>query len=186
MPRRAPSFGPVMSGVVCALLAGVAVSTGSPAQADCIVQPGQPVPEGAHWSLHFDRVKNRRCWILVDAAGRDLSAPQPQAPASAPTMSTFQAILGNFTGAGPPPPAQEAPAAVSPAPAAPPQSRRPPARVSANRPEHVRTEQRAEPRDKGDAAKHELTDPEREALFEEFLRWHENQQMIGTAKPSPR
>src|SRR5215475_12498929 len=131
MPRCAPSFGLVMSGVACILLAAVAAGVDSPARADCIVQPGQPVPEGAHWSLHYDRAKNRRCWILVDAAGHDLSVAQPQAT-TAPVISPFQAILGNFTGAGSPPPAQEAPAAVAPAPA-PPQVRRTPARVSANR-----------------------------------------------------
>jgi hypothetical protein len=189
MQRRALSFGPMMSGVVCALLAAVAASVDSPAQADCIVQPTQQAPEGAHWSLHHDRAKNRRCWILVDAAGHDFSTAQPQ-PVAAPAPSVFQTILGNFTGAGSSgPPAQEAPAAVSPAPASP-QSRRPPAHiVSTNRPERVRVErvrveQRTEPREKGDAATRELTEPEREALFEEFLRWHESQQMIGN--PSPR
>jgi hypothetical protein len=43
----------------------------------------------------------------------------------------------------------------------------------------VRTEQR----DKGDshAGKRELSDPEREALFEEFLRWRESHQILGTS-----
>jgi hypothetical protein len=179
MPRRAASFGPTMSGVVCALLTAAAVAIDSPAQAECIVQPNQQAPEGAHWSLHTDTVKNRRCWILVDATGRDISTGQAQ-PAPAPAPSVFQTILGNFTGAGSPPP-QEAPAAVSPAPA---QARRPAAHaVSVNRTVRVRTQQRAEPREKSG---HELTEPEREALFEEFLRWHESQQMIGTSNPSTR
>jgi hypothetical protein len=33
---------------------------------------------------------------------------------------------------------------------------------------------------------HDLTGPEREALFEEFLRWHESQQMTGGVYSSPR
>jgi hypothetical protein len=179
---RAPSFGPAMSGVVCALLATVAVGIDSPAQADCVVQPNQQAREGAHWSLHTDRAKNRRCWVLVDATGHDISTEQAQSVA-APSPSVLQTILGNFTGAGSSsPPAQEAPAAAV-APASPPLRRLPAHVVNANRPERIRTEQRAEPRDKGG---HELTEPEREALFEEFLRWHESQQMMGTANPSPR
>jgi hypothetical protein len=179
MPRCAHSSRPITSGVVCALLAIVAVGMDSPAQAECIAQPNQQAPEGAHWSLHSDRAKNHRCWILVDAAGHDLSTPQAQ-PTTSPALSTFQTFIGNFTGGGPPSAAaQEAPAA-SPASAPPP--RRSPARVaSPNRAERpVRTEQR----EKGDPAGHELTEPEREALFEEFLRWHESQQIIGTVNSS--
>jgi hypothetical protein len=183
MPRRAHPSGPMMSGVVCALLATVAVGMDSPAQAECIAQLNQQAPEGAHWSLHSDRAKNRRCWILVDAAGHDISTPRAQ-PNTSPALSTFQTFIGNFTGGGPPSaPAQEAPAA-SASPAAAPPPRRPPAHVaSPNRAERpVRTEQR----EKGDPAGHELTEPEREALFEEFLRWHESQQIIGTVNSSPR
>ena len=184
MPRRARSFGPMMSGVVCAVLAVVAVSIDSPAQAECITQPNQQAPEGAHWSLHTDPVKNRRCWVLVDAAGHDLSTPpqEEQSPASS-ALSTIQTFIGNITGGGPSsPPAQEAPAALPQAPAGPPLHRIPPRTANASRPDHaVRTEQK----DKGDpnAGKHGLSDPEREALFEEFLRWHENQQILGPGNP---
>jgi hypothetical protein len=183
MPRRAHSSGSTMFGVVCALLATVAVGIDSPAQAECIAQPNQQAPEGAHWSLHYDRAKNRRCWILVDATGHDISTP-PAQPDTSPALSAFQTFIGNFTGGPPSPPAQEA-AAASPATATQ-QPRRPPARVaSPNRAERaVRTEQR----ETGDAqaGKRELTEPEREALFEEFLRWHESQQIMGTVNPSPR
>jgi hypothetical protein len=184
MPRRAHSFGPMMSGAVCAVLAVVAVSIDSPVQAECIAQPSQQAPEGSHWSLHTDRVKNRRCWVLVDAAGRDLSTEQEQ-PATSSALSTLQTFLGNFTGGGPPsPPAQEAPAAAPQPPGGPPLHRSSPRPANANRPEHAA---RTEPGDKGDAlsGKRELTNPEREALFEEFLRWHESQQIMGTGH-SPR
>jgi hypothetical protein len=186
MPRRARLSGSMVSSVVCVLPAIVAVGMDSPAQAECVAQLNQQqaAPDGAHWSLHYDRAKNRRCWILVDAAGHEVS-PTPQAQpqqSTSPALSTFQTFIGNFTGGGPPsPPAQEAPAAAAtPAPAPPP--RRTPAHVaSPNRVEHAaRTEQR----EKSDPVKHELTEPEREALFEEFLRWHESQQIIGTVNSS--
>jgi hypothetical protein len=187
MPRRA--LGPnewMMSGAVCAVLAVVAVSIDSPAQAECITQPNQQVPEGAHWSLHTDHAKNRRCWVLVDAAGHDLSTPpQEEQSAASSALSTLQTFIGNITGTGggpSSPPAQEAPAAVPQAPAGPPLHRNPPRAVNANRPEPaVRTEQK----DKGDAhaGRHEISDPDREALFEEFLRWHESQQILGPGNP---
>jgi hypothetical protein len=184
MPRRAHSSGPMLSGV--ALLAIVAAGMDSPAQAECVAQLNQQqAPDGAHWSLHYDRARNRRCWILVDAAGHEVSStPQAQPQQSpSPALSTFQTFIGNFTGGGPPsPPAPEAPAAAaSPAPAPPP--RRAPARVA--NPNRVDRAARTEQREKSEPARHELTEPEREALFEEFLRWHESQQIIGTVKSSP-
>jgi hypothetical protein len=162
---------------VCVLLA--AVSFNSPAQAACIEQPYQQAPEGAHWSLYYDRVENRRCWMLIDAAGRDISMFLAQ-PAARPAPPSLQTIFGNFTGGPPPPPPppQQPPVAARPDP--PP--RRLPARVvHANRPGHPvrRTAQRGE----AHPDKHEMTPEEREALFKEFLRWHESQQTSGGVKP---
>jgi hypothetical protein len=168
MRRRASSFGPVRSGLAGLLLATIAVGLDSPAQAECILQPNQQAPEGAHWSLHLDHTTNRRCWVLMDGAGREISAtPEPAAPVA---VSPIQSFLDTFNFIGGPPaaaaPPQEPPAA---APVVPP--RRPPPRVAtATKP----------------AAGHEMTPEERDALFEEFLRWHESQQMTGTAKDQPR
>jgi hypothetical protein len=164
MSRRVRSSGGLMSGAVCVLLASAAAGLDSPAHAECITQPVQQAPEGAH--LYFDRARNRRCWILVDAAGRELSTAQMQ-PA---TTSSF---LGNFTGAGPP---EEA----TPAPAAPPPPRRHRV-VNANRPARP-----PEPKTAARAARpetrHEMSQSDRDALFEEFLRWHESQRITGGSK----
>lgn len=170
MPRRAGWFGPIMSGIVCVLLATAAPGFVGSAQAECMVQPNQQAPQGAYWSLHFDRDKNRRCWILVDAAGRDLSPPQPAPPA---TLSPFQSFLNNLAGVPPALPPASVPA-VAP--------RKPhlvqPHAANANRAERaVRTEQKAD----AQTAKHEMTPGERDALFEEFLRWHESQKITGAA-----
>jgi hypothetical protein len=172
MPRRANWFGLKKSGVVCVLLATVAVSFDSPAQAECITQLNQQAPEGTHWSLHYDRVKNRRCWILVDATGQELSTVQEQ-PDASPTLSSLQTFFTNITGI------QRAPQQAQEAAPSPP--RKPQAHLAnANRADRpVRTEQKND----AHAAKHELTPPERDALFEEFLRWHESQQITGTGKP---
>jgi hypothetical protein len=172
MPRRASPFGPITSGAVCVLLAAAAPGYISPAQAECIAQPNQQAPDGAHWSLHFDHAKNRRCWILVDASGHDLSTPQPAASGG---LSSFQSFLGNITGAAPAQP-QEAPST----PAAAPAPRKPravqPHVASANRTNHPA---RAEPKSDAHPAGHDMSPGERDALFEEFLRWRESQKMTG-------
>jgi hypothetical protein len=177
MGRRASSFGPLRCGLACLLLAMVAVGLdNSPARAECILQPNQQAPEGAHWSLHLDRTTNRRCWVLVDGNGTELSAsPEPAAPVA---VSPFQSFLNTFIPGPSPaaaPPAQEPPAAPAVAP-----PRRPAPRVATVAKPAVRTEHDSHP------AGHDMTPEERDALFEEFLRWHQSQQMTGTAKDQPR
>jgi hypothetical protein len=181
MLRRASSSGPVMSGVVCVLIAAAAPGFVSSAQAECIVQPNQQAPEGAHWSLHTDRATNRRCWILMDSAGRDLSTAQPQ-PAPSSGLSSLQSFLGNFTGGPPaPPPQEQAPASPAATPPRKPQPHAVQPRVAnAGKADHrARTEQKADAR----PARQEMTPGARDALFEEFLRWHENQKITGSAAP---
>ena len=175
MSRPVKWFGLTKYAIVCVLLATAAVRFDSPAQAECITQLNQQAPEGTHWSLHQDRVKNRRCWILVDTTGQEVQTV-PAQPDASPTLSSLQTLFNNITGTQPAAQSQEA--LPSPAPGSP---RKPQAHLAnAGRPDHpVRSEQ------KGDApaTKRELTQPERDALFEEFLRWHESQQITGTVKP---
>lgn len=175
MPRCANWFGLMKSGVICILLATVAASFDTPAQAECIAQLTHQAPEGTHWSLHYDRIKNRRCWILVDATGQEVSTI-PAQPDASPALSSLQTFFTNITGIQPTPQPQEAPPSQAPSPLRKPQA----PLANANRPDRpVRTEQKSD----AQAAKHELTPPERDALFEEFLRWHESQQITGTVKP---
>ncbi len=174
MPRRVRLFGSMKSGVVCVLLATAAAGLGTPAQAECILQPNQQAPEGAHWSLHYDRDKNRRCWIMVDASGHDLSTPQQ--PADSSGLSTFQSFLDRITGGTSPPQQEAAPAG---APATPPRKPQPNV-VNATRADPAA---RTEPKSEARPVK-PMTSGERDALFEEFLRWHESQQITGAAKPA--
>lgn len=177
MRRRASTCGPLRSGLACLVLLTVTASLDRPAQAECILQPKEHPPEGAHWSIHLDRAKNRRCWVLVDAQGRDFTAPPEQAaPSFSFSLSSVQSFFNNIVG-GPPPMAdppseQETPAAAAPG-AAPPHP--PASRVAAAARPAVRTERKG-------TASHDMTPEERDALFEEFLRWHESQQVTGATK----
>jgi hypothetical protein len=178
MPQSACSSG-ILSGAICVMLAAAAAGLGSPAHAECVTQLTQQAPEGAHWGLYRDRVTNQRCWILVDASGRELSPPAPQAqqPPTTAKPAEFQSFLGSFTGGGPPPPPPQPQVTAAPAAAPPPR-----------RPRHVNVHHRpAGPHPAGQEAgretrqetRREMSQTDRDALFEEFLRWHESQKITG-------
>jgi hypothetical protein len=174
-----------MSGAVCVLLATVAAGLDRPAQAECITQLIQQVPEGAHWRLYLDRTANRWCWILVDARGRELSTTVQAQTAATPEQSAFQPFLGNITIGGPPPPLwrQQQATAVPPAPLPPRRTRvvnvHRPVRAAAPRTEAHPTRQEINRQEIKEETRHEMSQPDRDALFEEFLRWHESRKITG-------
>jgi hypothetical protein len=201
MPKRVNSFVPMILAVpliptlffivvVLAFVATTVVFTYGSARADsaCIEQPSQPAAEGARWYLRYDRAKGRKCWFLQDATTnvRDVATPQGQtSAAAAPTLSSRLAeLFGGLTGSS----ANVAPqgnAAQSILPSA-------PRKTQGNSPSAAKPNNsvRADQRDivegrAGKRAPPALTQPERNALFEEFLRWHESQQNINRPNPSP-
>jgi hypothetical protein len=181
MPERANSFAPTIPGVFAVLVATIAVPFCGPVQADsaCLEQPTQPAAEGTRWSAHYDRAKGRRCWILVDASTNGHDAPQAQpsvASAAVETLSSqIASLLGNLTGAS---------ANVTPPAGAASVPRKPQGNAAnASKTDNgVRIDQRGD----GHAVKRvnpALTQPEREALFEEFLRWQENKDTLSGLIP---
>jgi hypothetical protein len=191
MPERVSSFAPMIPGVFAVLAATIAVHFASPVRADsaCIEQPNQPAAEGMRWSLHYDRAKGRKCWILVDAStnGHD-GAPGQGQPNAAPgpvesISSQIASLLGNLTGASANTPQVNGPQT---SPATGPRKPQSNAANASKADNGVRADQRST--GEGHAARRAssaLTQGEREALFEEFLRWHESQQIIGTPSPGP-
>jgi hypothetical protein len=190
MPERVNSFVPLLLAVLFVFVATITVPVDSPARADsaCIEQPSQPAAEGTRWIARNDRAKGRRCWFLVDANGRDITAPQAQpsaAPTPEPTLSSQLAtLLGNLTGASTTVAPQGNPPQTSPAnPARKPQGNA----ANASKTDNAgRADQRSI--GEGHAVKRAspvLPQPERDALFEEFLRWRESQQSISTLAPWP-
>src|SRR5229473_1571792 len=158
MPERANSFAPTIPGVFSILVATIAVHFCSPVRADsaCLEQPSQPAAEGTRWSAHYDRAKGRKCWILVNAATNGHDTPQAQPNA-----------------------AQISPVGV-------------PRKPQGNAASASKADSgvRADQKSIGEAhavkrVSPVLTQPEREALFEEFLRWHQDQQSPSTLLPGP-
>jgi hypothetical protein len=180
--------------VFSVLVATIAIQSYTPARADstCIEQqPKQPAAEGMRWSARYDRAKGRKCWFLVDAPanGHEAAAPQAQeSAASTPSLSSqITSWLGSLTGAtaNVTPPAS--PAQTNPANG--------PRKPQANATNASKTDNTARADQKGIGEGHAakrvssgMTQPEREALFEKFLRWHEsheNQESISTVNPLP-
>ena len=183
MPERVNSFAPTIPGVFAVLVATIAVHFCGPVRADsaCLEQASQPAAEGTRWSAHYDRAKGRKCWILVDASSNGHDAPQAQLNATSASVETLSSqiasLLGNLTGAS---------ANVTPQAGAASVPRKP----QGNAANASKTENggRADQRGEGHAAKRvnpALTQPEREALFEEFLRWQQNEDTLSTLLPGP-
>jgi hypothetical protein len=193
MPERVTSFAPILPCVFLVLAAMIAVEFVSPVRGEgaCIEQPAPKAAEGTHWSARYDRAKDRKCWFLVDANGRDVTA-SPAAPSSAATAtvesisSQIASLFGSLTAAV----AENAIPRSVPGDAgqtaAPHKPRGNGANASkadnAARGEHKSA---GEGRDAVKRVSPALTEPEREALFEEFLRWQEIQRTIGASGHSP-
>jgi hypothetical protein len=184
MPERVNSFASLLPGVIFVFAATIAVNFDSPVRAEgtCIERPSQPAPEGTRWSAHHDRAHGRRCWSLVDANGYDVTPSQTSASDILPSLSShLSSLLDNLTGAS----ANVTPQATAPQATAP----RKPQGNAANA-SKTDSSVRSDQKSVGEAhvakrASPGLTQPEREALFEEFLRWQENREAVGGLIPLP-
>jgi hypothetical protein len=155
------------------LLTAIMLGAGHAALAadDCLAGPSRPPAQGGHWYYRLDHVNNRTCWYRVEPEVRTptAAAPQPQPSLEAaplPSLSSFfSSLSAGFAGAttGTQPDTTGDPRIV--------QTGRPDAAAKPQRPTH--TKPLAEHADEGSAAP--LGQAERDALFQEFLRWRERQ-----------
>lgn len=198
-----------MSGAVGMLLAAAAAGPDShPAQAqsaDCVTERPVQAPEGTHWVGRWELNNYRRCWVLVDEAGRELAAPVPAPPVNPPRSA--RPSVGDVTGASTPQ-SQSAPAspraasprrrearpdgphrvatASKPARSEPPKSEEHPVKPDENLPPDSLPDRDTLYaqflKSKGRSVKAEsLPDPDAlYAQFLEYLRWREQQKRTGT------
>jgi hypothetical protein len=164
---------------------------GQPARAadDCLTAPNRAPAPGGHWYYHLDRASDRKCWYLVEAPPQAPSAQMPiaQAPqlAPEPTPPPAPPGFGSFfssLGLAPPPQPNTTgdPRIAQPAPADDPRigdaepGRQPRVTLASkqHRTVHLRPPA-AEHSEERPAAS--LNQAERDALFEEFLKWRERQ-----------
>jgi hypothetical protein len=162
------------------LVAATAGADSHPAHAqtaDCVREPTMQAPDGTHWVAHWEINYYRRCWVLVDAAGREVAAPVRAQQPTSPPQSAWQPLLGNSTGASPSQPqaAPASPTAASPRRPPPSQPDGPRPVATASKPAHG-----TPPKSEVHAVKPDRSQPDRDALlYAEFLRWHESQKLTG-------
>jgi hypothetical protein len=191
MPERVNSFAPILPCVFLVVVATIAVDFISPVRAEesaCIERPGQAAAPGAHWTARYDRAKGRKCWFLLDANGRDITASQtqPSASTSAPAEG-FSSQIASFFGSLIPQvsaPPDDAPQ-TGPVPA--PRKPRGGGAIASTADNAERAEQKGagEGRAAAKRISPSLTGPEREALFQEFLRWQESHHTTGASSYPP-
>jgi hypothetical protein len=168
-------------------------SSKAPAAGDCLERPDRAASPRGHWYYHTDRDINRKCWYLMGAAA-NATAPAVAAPPASPYdpisqqpsfSSFFSTLATGFTPASVPAsppdprnrdargvpivqPDQAARDAAQPA-----RQRRvdakPATKPSRQASAHPGKEPADEPRSKP------LSPAERDALFQEYLRWREEQ-----------
>jgi hypothetical protein len=161
---------------------------------DCLAGPSRPPAPGGHWYYHRDRASDRKCWYLVEPAARaptaEATQPAPEPPPQPVSQPGFGSFFSSLSAGFPGPangtqPVASTPDARSPqaapaddprnAEAAPPHDLHPahrPAALAALAPK-PRQPTHARPPDEQAAGTPDQA--ERDALFQEFLRWRERQ-----------
>jgi len=104
MPKRVISYALAVAAGLCML---IAFSTNWALAGDCLVQPNRQLAPSGHWYYRVDHVNYHKCWYRVEPTTRMAHAEVPQAqPAPdatlGPTLSSFFASLSaSSTGAKP-------------------------------------------------------------------------------------
>jgi len=178
MPRHV--YPVVSAGAVIFVSAAVTLGTngGVLAGSECIEQPGREPTQGARWHYHYDREKNRKCWHLeVDTTKTHEAVPplkdQSNLVAPPPTISSafsrlFRGVPTGLFTSTPQDATVGEPRIIQSNPTK-------PLRIEDIAPQQPDIpEERAEPR-----YETPLTPAQRQALFEEYLRWEEMQRSLG-------
>jgi hypothetical protein len=104
MPKRVISYAPA---VAAGLFTVIAFSTNGTLASDCLVQPNRQLAQSGHWYYRVDHINYRKCWYLPGPTTRMAHAEAPEAQAApdatlGPTLSAFFASLSTgSTGAKP-------------------------------------------------------------------------------------
>jgi hypothetical protein len=163
---------------------------------DCLAGPNRPPHrQGGHWYYRVDHAANRKCWYLVEPAARGpaADAPEPQPASEAAPQLTFGSIFSAFAagfprataGAQPDPTTGDAritqtarpddPRNDAIAPGRSPRIARRPDAVAALVPKPRRPAHARPPAEHADEQAVPPAQAERDALFQEFLKWRQRQ-----------
>jgi hypothetical protein len=200
MPERANSlaYASFAGALVAAAILGL--DTTPSAGADCLENPDLRITQPGHWYFHSDRTQNRKCWyfqpaeVAAPAATADAPASQPVAAGrddlQQSLLSRFATELAQSFHSQPqqreaqqnsiPANSVEATQTVSPRPAKPDRA----ARWERPRVAPPPTTTGAASAEKGDQPQRPAADSppnvaEREALFQDFVKWQMERDVFG-------
>ncbi len=199
MSKRVPPLVPAVSAGLFVAVIVLGADRAAFAADDCLAGPDRPPAPGGHWYYHLDHASDRKCWYLVEPVARPATAetvpaqpapeppPAPQQPGFGAFFSTLSAGFSGPTVAQPPVPDARSP---QPAPAdnlknteaAPARDLHParrPAAVAALAPKPHQPRPVAHPDERPPASSDQA---ERDALFQEFLRWRGHRTLQDTAR----
>jgi hypothetical protein len=159
------------------------------AAGDCLAGPNRAPAQGGHWYYRFGHADNRKCWYLAEPGAPTpmAGAPEPQQPPEPAPQLTFGSFFSSLTAGFPGPSSGIQPDAATGDPRSAPAARldnlkkneaesgRQPGMVLASkqhRPAHLRPPP-VEHTDEHPAQS--FNQVERDALFQEFLRWKNRQ-----------
>jgi hypothetical protein len=199
MPERAKSLASVFIAGTLAIAALLGINTTASAAAECLENPDLHVTQPGHWSYYTDRSLNRRCWRFDPAEAT--ATTQAVAPAAAANEDSEQSLLARLA-AGlsqtfSPPPQQpqqnsipdgsgDALQTISPKAAKPARTVRrehsktvlPPTTNGAATAEH-RDQSRQPAAEKNEERDPPINVAEREALFQDFMKWQMDRTLYG-------
>jgi hypothetical protein len=170
------------------LVGAIMLGTNQAARAaDCLTGPNRQPGPGGHWYFHLDHANDRKCWYLVEATGRAPAAEtvQPQPPEPQPAFGSFFSSLG-LTGAATPDPNTGDPRILQPtraddargddgAPGRQSRIARRPVTEASLTPKPRRPAPARPPAPHADDQAAAPQPDERDALFQEFLKWRQRQ-----------
>jgi hypothetical protein len=186
MPKSLIRLGPVACIVLLSTPFSFAFDQAALAQEACLAHPNRTASPGTHWYYRIDRPTHRQCWYLKDFGTKPrVTAPQeaalpyasPQVPANAGDEQGFMAWLSSVWKTNKRP-NQAAPDTPAPQVANRNSVKQPPRPApKARHADVARASPPATPRAVTEAqdADVPLDEAKRAELFQEFLRWRQQQ-----------
>jgi hypothetical protein len=195
MSKRVNSCAKAASAGLLATLVMLGTNPAVIAADDCLAGPDRPPAPGGHWYYRLDHAANRKCWYLVGPAARTPAAEVPAPPpvSDAPPLPTlgslFSSLSAGFPGpaTAPPPDTTTGDARVmqiarpddprndEAAPGRQPRVARHPVTEASLIPKPHRPARARPPAEPADEQAASPAQAERDALFQEFLKWRQRQ-----------
>jgi hypothetical protein len=167
----------------------IMLSTNCATADDCLAGPNRQPAAGGHWYFHLDRGSNRKCWYLVEPGARIRAAEAPETqPIDAPpqpAFGSFFALMGLPGATTAPQPDTTSNARTmqnarrddvrndETSPASRPRMAARPNTQAALTPKPLRAPPARPPAEHADERPAPPDQAERDALFQEFLRWRD-------------